>query len=137
MGSKRRRATSPSSSVSGGDFDDSHHSTNIPGPSRKRRRLSNLPTVDPVSTFLLCTTSLRGDTASLPGKCWIVKWMIICSTYTLALNLLLPLFRTLFSFGLFLSPQFNLFLSHFPFAAFLFLLMILADGRMLEKELKS
>ncbi|KAM6414050.1 protein polybromo-1 isoform 3-T3 [Rhynochetos jubatus] len=49
MGSKRRRATSPSSSVSGGDFDDSHHSTNIPGPSRKRRRLSNLPTVDPIA----------------------------------------------------------------------------------------
>ncbi|XP_068013987.1 protein polybromo-1 isoform X10 [Melanerpes formicivorus] len=49
MGSKRRRATSPSSSLSGGDFDDSHHSTNIPGPSRKRRRLSNLPTVDPIA----------------------------------------------------------------------------------------
>ncbi|XP_068265143.1 protein polybromo-1 isoform X8 [Nyctibius grandis] len=49
MGSKRRRATSPSSSVSGGDFDDSHHSMNIPGPSRKRRRLSNLPTVDPIA----------------------------------------------------------------------------------------
>ncbi|XP_051667346.1 protein polybromo-1 isoform X7 [Manacus candei] len=49
MGSKRRRATSPSSSVSGGDFDDAHHSTNIPGPSRKRRRLSNLPTVDPIA----------------------------------------------------------------------------------------
>ncbi|XP_053148176.1 protein polybromo-1 isoform X6 [Hemicordylus capensis] len=49
MGSKRRRATSPSSSVSGGDFDDSHHSTNTPGPSRKRRRLSNLPTVDPIA----------------------------------------------------------------------------------------
>ncbi|XP_053932511.1 protein polybromo-1 isoform X5 [Cuculus canorus] len=49
MGSKRRRATSPSSSVSGGDFEDGHHSTNIPGPSRKRRRLSNLPTVDPIA----------------------------------------------------------------------------------------
>ncbi|XP_058278267.1 protein polybromo-1 isoform X10 [Hirundo rustica] len=49
MGSKRRRATSPSSSVSGGDFDDAHHSTNTPGPSRKRRRLSNLPTVDPIA----------------------------------------------------------------------------------------
>jgi hypothetical protein len=48
MGSKRRRATSPSSSVSG-DFDDGHHSVPTPGPSRKRRRLSNLPTVDPVS----------------------------------------------------------------------------------------
>ncbi|XP_068057781.1 protein polybromo-1 isoform X15 [Anomalospiza imberbis] len=49
MGSKRRRATSPSSSVSGGDFDDAHHSTSVPGPSRKRRRLSNLPTVDPIA----------------------------------------------------------------------------------------
>ncbi|XP_074862101.1 protein polybromo-1 isoform X11 [Carettochelys insculpta] len=49
MGSKRRRATSPSSSISGGDFDDGHHSTNLPGPSRKRRRLSNLPTVDPIA----------------------------------------------------------------------------------------
>ncbi|CAK6435510.1 unnamed protein product [Pipistrellus nathusii] len=48
MGSKRRRATSPSSSVSG-DFDDSHHSVSTPGPSRKRRRLSNLPTVDPIA----------------------------------------------------------------------------------------
>ncbi|XP_044307584.1 protein polybromo-1 isoform X15 [Varanus komodoensis] len=49
MGSKRRRATSPSSSASGGDFDDGHHATNTPGPSRKRRRLSNLPTVDPIA----------------------------------------------------------------------------------------
>lgn len=48
MGSKRRRATSPSSSVSG-DFDDGHHSVPTPGPSRKRRRLSNLPTVDPIA----------------------------------------------------------------------------------------
>ncbi|XP_052589673.1 protein polybromo-1 isoform X34 [Peromyscus californicus insignis] len=48
MGSKRRRATSPSSSVSG-DFDDTHHSVPTPGPSRKRRRLSNLPTVDPIA----------------------------------------------------------------------------------------
>ncbi|XP_048211801.1 protein polybromo-1 isoform X1 [Perognathus longimembris pacificus] len=48
MGSKRRRATSPSSSVSG-DFDDGHHSIPTPGPSRKRRRLSNLPTVDPIA----------------------------------------------------------------------------------------
>ncbi|XP_032996595.1 protein polybromo-1 isoform X6 [Lacerta agilis] len=48
MGSKRRRATSPSSSASG-DFDDGHHSTTAPGPSRKRRRLSNLPTVDPIA----------------------------------------------------------------------------------------
>ncbi|XP_063131409.1 protein polybromo-1 isoform X36 [Rattus norvegicus] len=48
MGSKRRRATSPSSSVSG-DFDDGHHSVPTPGPSRKRRRLSSLPTVDPIA----------------------------------------------------------------------------------------
>ncbi|XP_054550585.1 protein polybromo-1 isoform X22 [Talpa occidentalis] len=48
MGSKRRRATSPSSSVSG-DFDDGHHAVSTPGPSRKRRRLSNLPTVDPIA----------------------------------------------------------------------------------------
>ncbi|XP_021566552.1 protein polybromo-1 isoform X5 [Carlito syrichta] len=48
MGSKRRRATSPSSSVSG-EFDDGHHSVSTPGPSRKRRRLSNLPTVDPIA----------------------------------------------------------------------------------------
>lgn len=60
MGSKRRRATSPSSSVSGGDFDDAHHSTNVPGPSRKRRRLSNLPTVDPVSAFLLIAPFFLG-----------------------------------------------------------------------------
>ncbi|XP_058229016.1 protein polybromo-1 isoform X3 [Hemibagrus wyckioides] len=48
MGSKRRRATSPSSSVSGGDFEDSQ-----PGPtsssSRKRRRTANIPTVDPIA----------------------------------------------------------------------------------------
>ncbi|XP_072506099.1 protein polybromo-1 isoform X39 [Notamacropus eugenii] len=48
MGSKRRRATSPSSSISG-DFEDGHHSVPTPGPSRKRRRLSNLPTVDPIA----------------------------------------------------------------------------------------
>ncbi|XP_027032136.2 protein polybromo-1 isoform X2 [Tachysurus fulvidraco] len=48
MGSKRRRATSPSSSVSGGDFEDSQ-----PGPTsssaRKRRRTANIPTVDPIA----------------------------------------------------------------------------------------
>ncbi|XP_029455309.1 protein polybromo-1 isoform X5 [Rhinatrema bivittatum] len=49
MGSKRRRATSPSSSISGGDYDDGHHSTSTPGPSRKRRKLSSLPTVDPIA----------------------------------------------------------------------------------------
>nr|XP_033782108.1 protein polybromo-1 isoform X1 [Geotrypetes seraphini] len=49
MGSKRRRATSPSSSISGGDYDDGHHSTCAPGPSRKKRKLSSLPTVDPIA----------------------------------------------------------------------------------------
>ena len=50
MGSKRRRATSPSSSVSGGDFEDGLTST--PLTSRKRRRASSVPTVDPVSGFV-------------------------------------------------------------------------------------
>ncbi|XP_066553990.1 protein polybromo-1 isoform X5 [Amia ocellicauda] len=49
MGSKRRRATSPSSSVSGGDFDDGQTSTPAPGSGRKRRRASNIPTVDPIA----------------------------------------------------------------------------------------
>ncbi|KAL2090722.1 hypothetical protein ACEWY4_012985 [Coilia grayii] len=48
MGSKRRRATSPSSSVSGGDFDDGQ-SIPMPSTSRKRRRISNIPTVDPIA----------------------------------------------------------------------------------------
>ncbi|XP_016107391.1 protein polybromo-1-like [Sinocyclocheilus grahami] len=48
MGSKRRRATSPSSSVSGGDFEDSQ-TTSIPSTSRKRRRTPNIPTVDPIA----------------------------------------------------------------------------------------
>ncbi|XP_041743789.2 polybromo 1, like isoform X4 [Coregonus clupeaformis] len=47
MSSKRRRAISPSSSVSGGDFDDASSST--PGSGRKRRRPSNLPAVDPIA----------------------------------------------------------------------------------------
>uniref|UniRef100_A0A673YI58 Protein polybromo-1 n=1 Tax=Salmo trutta TaxID=8032 RepID=A0A673YI58_SALTR len=48
MSSKRRRAISPSSSsVSGGDFDDASSST--PGSGRKRRRPSNVPTVDPIA----------------------------------------------------------------------------------------
>uniref|UniRef100_A0A4W5LSI8 Protein polybromo-1 n=1 Tax=Hucho hucho TaxID=62062 RepID=A0A4W5LSI8_9TELE len=47
MSSKRRRATSPSSSsVSGGDFDDT---SSTPGSGRKRRRPSNVPTVDPIA----------------------------------------------------------------------------------------
>ncbi|XP_030632413.1 LOW QUALITY PROTEIN: protein polybromo-1 [Chanos chanos] len=48
MGSKRRRATSPSSSVSGGDFEDSQ-TPPVPSTSRKRRRTANIPTVDPIA----------------------------------------------------------------------------------------
>ncbi|XP_017567577.1 protein polybromo-1 isoform X3 [Pygocentrus nattereri] len=48
MGSKRRRATSPSSSVSGGDFEDSQPAS-MPSTSRKRRRIANIPTVDPIA----------------------------------------------------------------------------------------
>lgn len=47
MALKRRRATSPSSSVSGGDFEDSQPSS-LSSTGRKRRRISNIPTVDPV-----------------------------------------------------------------------------------------
>ncbi|KAI1892708.1 hypothetical protein AGOR_G00136330 [Albula goreensis] len=49
MGSKRRRATSPSSSVSGGDFEDGLTSSSTPGSNRKRRRASSVPTVDPIA----------------------------------------------------------------------------------------
>ncbi|XP_066452447.1 protein polybromo-1-like isoform X5 [Eleutherodactylus coqui] len=49
MSSKRRRATSPSSSVSGGDFDDSPHTTSTPNSGRKRRRLANVSNVDPIA----------------------------------------------------------------------------------------
>uniref|UniRef100_A0A3Q1F899 Protein polybromo-1 n=1 Tax=Acanthochromis polyacanthus TaxID=80966 RepID=A0A3Q1F899_9TELE len=49
MALKRRRATSPSSSVSGGDFDDSQTSSLVPSIGRKRRRTSNIPTVDPIA----------------------------------------------------------------------------------------
>uniref|UniRef100_A0A669D4E8 Protein polybromo-1 n=1 Tax=Oreochromis niloticus TaxID=8128 RepID=A0A669D4E8_ORENI len=49
MALKRRRATSPSSSVSGGDFDDSQASSLVPSFGRKRRRTSNIPTVDPIA----------------------------------------------------------------------------------------
>lgn len=49
MSSKRRRATSPSSSVSGGDFDDSPHTTSTPNSGRKRRRLATVSTVDPIA----------------------------------------------------------------------------------------
>lgn len=48
--SKRRRATSPSSSISGaGDLDDT--ATSTPGSGRKRRRVSNVP---PVDTIAVC-----------------------------------------------------------------------------------
>ncbi|XP_030633030.1 polybromo 1, like [Chanos chanos] len=47
MGSKRRRATSPSSSASGGDFDESSTSTPVGG--WKRRRTSNVPTIDQIA----------------------------------------------------------------------------------------
>ncbi|KAM3878342.1 protein polybromo-1-like [Diretmus argenteus] len=49
MALKRRRATSPSSSVSGGDFDDSQPSSLVSSIGRKRRRTSNIPTVDPIA----------------------------------------------------------------------------------------
>ncbi|XP_044203837.1 protein polybromo-1-like isoform X4 [Thunnus albacares] len=49
MALKRRRATSPSSSVSGGDFDDSQASSLVSSIGRKRRRTSNIPTVDPIA----------------------------------------------------------------------------------------
>ncbi|XP_067854705.1 protein polybromo-1 isoform X8 [Heptranchias perlo] len=50
MGSKRKRATSPSSSISGGDCDDGHPvSGSTSGSSRKRRKISNVPTVDPIA----------------------------------------------------------------------------------------
>ncbi|XP_033822590.1 protein polybromo-1 isoform X1 [Periophthalmus magnuspinnatus] len=49
MALKRRRATSPTSSVSGGDFEDSQTSSSMSSFGRKRRRTSNLPTVDPIA----------------------------------------------------------------------------------------
>uniref|UniRef100_A0A3Q3XI85 Protein polybromo-1 n=1 Tax=Mola mola TaxID=94237 RepID=A0A3Q3XI85_MOLML len=49
MALKRRRATSPSSSVSGGDFDDNQTSSFMSSIGRKRRRTSNIPTVDPIA----------------------------------------------------------------------------------------
>ncbi|XP_077458935.1 protein polybromo-1-like isoform X2 [Stigmatopora argus] len=49
MALKRRRATSPSSSVSGGDFDDSQPSSLASSSGRKRRRITNIPTVDPIA----------------------------------------------------------------------------------------
>uniref|UniRef100_A0A671PFX9 Protein polybromo-1 n=1 Tax=Sinocyclocheilus anshuiensis TaxID=1608454 RepID=A0A671PFX9_9TELE len=47
MGSKRRRATSPFSSASGGDFDDATSSTLVSG--WKRRRASTAPSVDQIA----------------------------------------------------------------------------------------
>lgn len=55
MALKRRRATSPSSSVSGGDFDDTQTSSSVSSVGRKRRRTSNIPTVDPVILSALST----------------------------------------------------------------------------------
>ncbi|XP_072308339.1 protein polybromo-1-like isoform X2 [Eucyclogobius newberryi] len=49
MALKRRRATSPTSSVSAGDFEDSQTSSSMSSFCRKRRRTSNLPTVDPIA----------------------------------------------------------------------------------------
>ncbi|KAM8916386.1 protein polybromo-1-like isoform 4-T4 [Spinachia spinachia] len=49
MALKRRRATSPSSSVSGGDFDDSQASSLVSSIGRKRRRTLSIPTVDPIA----------------------------------------------------------------------------------------
>lgn len=50
MGSKRRRATSPSSSASGGDFDDATSSTPVSG-WKRRRASSTAPSVDQVSAW--------------------------------------------------------------------------------------
>lgn len=49
MALKRKRATSPTSSVSGGDFEDGQTSSALSSFGRKRRRTSNLPTVDPIA----------------------------------------------------------------------------------------
>ncbi|XP_028302620.1 protein polybromo-1-like [Gouania willdenowi] len=49
MALKRRRATSPSSSVSGGNFDDNQTSSLVSSIGRKRRRALNIPTVDPIA----------------------------------------------------------------------------------------
>lgn len=59
MALKRRRATSPSSSVSGGDFEDSQTSS-LSSTGRKRRRISNIPTVDPVMFCFLCVAGCWG-----------------------------------------------------------------------------
>ncbi|KAG7247086.1 hypothetical protein CRUP_018988, partial [Coryphaenoides rupestris] len=45
MAFKKRRTTSPSSSVSGGDFEDSQPSLLVSSAGRKRRRISSIPTI--------------------------------------------------------------------------------------------
>ncbi|KAJ3603207.1 hypothetical protein NHX12_030950 [Muraenolepis orangiensis] len=49
MAFKKRRTTSPSSSLSGGDFEDSQPSLSVSSVGRKRRRMANIPTVDPIA----------------------------------------------------------------------------------------
>ncbi|CAL8336920.1 unnamed protein product [Lota lota] len=49
MALKKRRTTSPSSSVSGGDFEDGQPSLLVSSAGRKRRRISSIPTVDPIA----------------------------------------------------------------------------------------
>lgn len=68
MALKRRRATSPSSSVSGGDFDDNQTSSLVSSIGRKRRRTSNIPTVDPVIcfTFTVCFYKFQFPLRILP-----------------------------------------------------------------------
>lgn len=57
MALKRRRTTSPSGSVSGGNFDDSQ-TLLVSLIWRKRRRTSNVPTVDSVILQISATVSL-------------------------------------------------------------------------------
>lgn len=83
MALKRRRATSPSSSVSGGDFDDNHTSSSMSSVGRKRRRTSNIPTVDPVilsvhhfPLHLSSTKSRLFDIIRLVRNCWILSLQI-------------------------------------------------------------
>ncbi|XP_030231386.1 protein polybromo-1 isoform X1 [Gadus morhua] len=49
MALKKKRTSSPSSSVSGGDFEDSQPSLLVSSAGRKRRRISSIPTVDPIA----------------------------------------------------------------------------------------
>uniref|UniRef100_A0A672NA27 Protein polybromo-1 n=1 Tax=Sinocyclocheilus grahami TaxID=75366 RepID=A0A672NA27_SINGR len=57
MGSKRRRATSPFGSASGGDFDDATSSTPVSG--WKRRRASTAPSVDQIAVCHELYNSVR------------------------------------------------------------------------------